>query len=114
MTKAATLRTLAMAALIAAATPALAHGTGPRGPAADNTGIVSLGVDITLAGTSPESVGDFLTALPKVRQRSLVYACRSIEAAPLFANRRVLGFCNVLVDLTRSVPPASPPPRWGD
>jgi hypothetical protein len=113
MTKAATLRTLAMAALIAAAGPALAHGTGPRGPAADNSGIVSLGVDITLAGTSPESIGAFFSALPNVRQRSLVYGCRSIKTAPQFANRRVLQFCGVLVEMTRGVPTA-PPPRWGD
>jgi len=115
MTISATLRALALAALVVAATPALADhaGSGSRDPTTDNSGQIALSMNITNAGNTPQTIGAFFDALPKARQRSLVYGCRSIREAPAYANREVLSFCGILVEITRKVPPAPPPPHWG-
>jgi hypothetical protein len=113
MSQSRTLRILALAAVLVAGGPALAmsHPTA-KDPSTDSTGYMALGVDITTAGNSPQSVGAFLNDLPAHERRTLVYGCRSIAESPAFANQRVLQFCSTLIDITRNVPPAPPPPRW--
>jgi hypothetical protein len=107
-----TLRRLALAAALAVLGAASASAD-PRDPTTDNSGYIALGLDISNTGNTPETVAAFFDALPKARQRSLVYSCRSIREAPAFANPNVLRFCGILVSITAKVPPAPPPPRWG-
>ena len=115
MMKSITNRILAFAVALVVCGPALAGfaGSPTKDPSTDNSGFMALGVDISPAGNTPQSVGAFFDTLPKARQRSLVYGCRSTLEAPAYANRDVLRFCGVLVQVTRDVPPASPPPHLG-
>jgi len=100
------------AVVVLGAAPALANRPDSKDPSTDGTGKMALGVDITSAGNTEQTVGAFYNDLPAHERRTLVYGCRSIAEAPAFANQHVLQFCGILIDITRNVPPAPPPPRW--
>jgi hypothetical protein len=92
--------TLSMLAAFAVGGSALAATATTNGPAAagtaDMTGMASLGVDISAAGTTPDSVATFVGGLSTDQQSGVKNGCQSIVANPTAASPNVLGFCKNL------------------
>jgi hypothetical protein len=87
--------TLSMLAVLAVSGSALAANAGAP-DAADTTGMASLGVDISAAGTTPDSVSTFVSGLSAEQQSGVKNGCQVIAANPTSANANVLSFCKNL------------------
>jgi hypothetical protein len=87
---------LSVVAVLAVGGSALAANATTNGSANDDTGMASLGVDITGAGNTPDSVNSFVAGLSTVQQSGLRNGCQGIAADPTNANPKVVSFCTNL------------------
>jgi hypothetical protein len=83
---------LALSAALGASTSALAGWD-------DETGLSSIGVDITRAGSSPEAVSNFIATLNPEGQRGLINGCQTAVVQPAGYHENVIGFCQTVVSL---------------
>ncbi len=99
------LSTLAVAAALSIGSTAFAaspagdaskSGGNLSNPATDDTGMASLGVDISGAGNTPAQVHAFVSGLPASQQTSVQSGCQSITATPGSASQTVQSFCQNL------------------
>jgi hypothetical protein len=91
--------TLSMLAALAVGGSALAANATTGAAAtgsADVTGMASLGVDISTAGHTPDSVSTFVSHLSAEQQSGVKNGCHSIIANPTTAGPNVLSFCKNL------------------
>ncbi len=78
---------------------ATATGTTPdqsNDPTRDTTGMAALGVDISNAGTTPDSVKAFVNGLTADQQTGITTGCQSVLANPANASQSVQSFCQAL------------------
>lgn len=101
------LKIASVAAMLAIAGPAIAQDANPpvaqdepgspnTDPLTDETGMASLGIDISAAGTSPESVQAFLATLAPDVQTKVMNGCATINQDSTTVNARVASFCQAL------------------
>jgi len=88
---------IAVVGALGAVTPAFAQSVfdGPttmNGPS-DQTGLTSLGIDISRAGGSPEAVAQFIAGLNYEAQRGVLHGCQTAIANPVSYSTGVLSFC---------------------
>lgn len=99
---------VALAAGLGLATPALAQSvvedSAPTG-AADETGQTMLGIDISMAGRSPEAVSEFIAGLAPDTQRGLIGGCQTAVEYPGGHHQSVVGFCTTALEVTMGGPP---------
>ena len=100
-----TIRKLALiasvATLVGAASPVLADdsNSGMTGPN-DDTGLSSLGVDISRVGGGAAAVGDFLAGLSPDAQRGVIGGCRTaVNSGGSGYSPAVVGFCRTALNL---------------
>lgn len=89
---------IAVVGALGAVTPAFAQSAFDNGPAAmngpsDQTGLTSLGIDISRAGGSPEAVQQFIAGLNSEAQRGVLNGCQTAIANPVSYSTGVLSFC---------------------
>ena len=98
---------VALAAGLGLAAPALAQDvfddTAPTG-AADETGQTTLGIDISMAGHSPEAVAAFIAGLAPDTQRGLIGGCQTAVEYPAGHHQSVIGFCTTALEVTMGGP----------
>ena len=91
----------ALVAALGAVSPALAQDlfsdTTTMGGPADQTGLTSLGIDISRAGGSPELVQQFIAGLNPEAQRGVLNGCQTAIANPVSYSTSVLAFCQTAV-----------------
>lgn len=73
-----------------------ASGSATDSGGANDTGMASLGVDITGAGNTPDSVSTFVAGLSAEQQTGVRNGCQSIAANPAKASPQVASFCTNL------------------
>lgn len=92
---------LSLAAALAIGGSALAanvttNGVAPASNSANDTGMASLGVDITGAGNTPASVHSFVASLSTDQQSGIKNGCQRIATDPTNASPNVVSFCDNL------------------
>ena len=92
---------LSLVAVLAIGGSALAANVTTNGAATDSgsandTGMASLGVDITGAGDTPASVHSFVASLSTDQQSGVKNGCQHIAADPTNASPKVVSFCDNL------------------
>lgn len=104
------LSTVALVAALGAVSPAFAQSidmttssTSGGGPA-DETGLTTLGIDISRAGGTPDSVQQFIAGLNVEAQRGVVNGCQTALANPVSYSGSVLAFCQNAVGAQASGP----------
>lgn len=83
------------------ASPAFAQNlfddTTNQGGPSDQTGLTSIGIDISRAGGSPEAVQQFIAGLNPEAQRGVLNGCQTAIANPVSYSTSVLAFCDTAV-----------------
>jgi hypothetical protein len=65
----------------------------------DETGLTSLGIDISRAGSSPEAISTFIAGLNPEGQRGVLHGCEAAVSQPAGFHENVIGFCQTVVGL---------------
>lgn len=89
------LSTVAFVAALGAVSPALAASNGP----ADETGLTTLGIDISGVGGSSQAAQQFIAGLNADAQRSVINGCQTALANPVSYSGSVLAFCENAVSV---------------
>lgn len=101
------LSTAALVAALGIAAPALAEttfdSTSGGGPA-DQTGLTTLGIDITRAGSTPDSVHQFIAGLNVEAQQSVISGCQTAVANPVSYAGSVISFCENAIGAGATTP----------
>jgi hypothetical protein len=63
----------------------------------DATGKIALGVDISGAGNTPDSVKAYVAGLSADQQTGITNGCKEVQASAATSNADVLTFCNNLL-----------------
>ena len=72
------------------------NGSSPDSNSANDTGMATLGLDITGAGNTPADVHSFVAGLSTDQQSGIKNGCQSIATNPTNANPAVVSFCQNL------------------